>query len=328
MDLISIIIPVYNAEAYLDRCIGSICNQTYKNIEIILIDDGSQDQSLEICKSWQLKDRRVITIHQENQGVSVARNKGIRTAEGRYILQIDSDDYICTTMVEKMLALLKQDNSDLVICDFEKGMEENYQFDSENKEDNELLNSYDVMVRMYGDDHNKLRYVVPWAKLYKNELFTDLNYPEGKIFEDIYLTHHIVEKCHKISILNEKLTYYYQAPNSIMNRSFHVGKLDYLEALEDRIQFFNGKGYEDLAKIAYEEYLHSLVWEYSRVRDILHTKELMRKIYKIFKKYYQKGYKSTRYSNETALFLRVFSINPELIMIYWRVSAKLKGIFK
>lgn len=328
MDLISIIVPVYNAESYLDRCISSICNQTYPNIEIILIDDGSKDQSLEICKRWQLKDKRVIVIHQDNQGVSASRNKGILNSKGKYILQVDSDDYISNSMIQKMYELLKKDSSDMVICDFEKGTLEGFDFKNTSLSNNEILNSYDVLKRMYTGDHNKLRYVVPWAKLYKRELFEHLSYPNGKIFEDIYLTHHIMNKCKKISILNENLTYYYQAPNSIMNRSYHVGKLDYLEALEDRIQFFHDKNYDDLESIAYDEYLHSLIWEYSRVRDILNDQKLQKHIHSKFKEYYKKGYASHCYPKENKLFLNVFNINPELIIQYWKINSKLKSLFK
>lgn len=328
MDLVSVVVPVYNAELYLDRCISSICSQTYTNIEILLIDDGSNDQSLNICKKWQLNDKRVNVIHQENQGVSAARNKGIQMSEGKYILQVDSDDYISPNMITRMINVLMKDNSDLVICDFEKGKEEDYKFNLENKIESELIKSYEALSRIYGNNHDKLRYVVPWAKLYKKNLFNETKYPNGKIFEDIYLTHHIINKCTKISILNEKLTYYYQAPNSIMNRSFHVGKLDYLEALEDRVNFFNDNNYHDLEKIAYEEYLHSLIWEYSRVRDILHDRKLMNEIHTKFKKCYKKGYSSESYLKETSLFLKVFNNHPELIMIYWKVNAIFKRIFR
>lgn len=323
MELISVIVPVYGAEQYLDRCIESIVRQTYRNLEIILVDDGSPDKSPAICDKWSYKDSRIKVIHQKNQGVSVARNRGISEVKAKYFVQIDSDDYISENMIEHLYKKMIIDNSDLVICDFEKGSEEMYKFKHILSNDDEIITYEEALKRIYNNQHDVLRYVVPWAKLYKKELFEGLKYPEGKIFEDIYLTHHVVARCNKISILNEKLIYYYQNPTSIMNREYHIGKLDYLDALLDRIEFFKQNHLEELEKIAYEEYVHSLIWEYSRVRDILKDKNMLKNIKQRFRKAYKRGYISKRYINENRVFLYLFDVNPEIIIWYWRIKAKI-----
>ena len=117
MEKISVIVPVYNAEQYLNRCLDSIIRQTYKNIEILLIDDGSTDKSLDICKEYENKDARIIVIHQENKGVSAARNNGLEHAVGEYIAFVDSDDYIDTNMYQSMLEISRRYNADIVLCD-------------------------------------------------------------------------------------------------------------------------------------------------------------------------------------------------------------------
>ena len=327
MELISVIVPVYNAEKYLDRCIGSIAGQTYSELEIILVNDGSTDHSLDICKNWEEKDNRIKVVDQKNGGVSRSRNRGIHMAHGQYIVQVDSDDYMSATMIEHMYSLLKKDDSDLVICDFEKGSEENYVFSKECGR-TEIIEPREAFRRMYMNDWNKLRFVVPWAKLYKKELFDGLSYPDGKIFEDIYLTHHLISRCKTISILDEKLVYYYQCPTSIMNTSFHVGKLAYLDAMVDRIDFFDKKGWDELKSIAYDEYLHSLIWEYSRARDILKDRLLSKQIINRYRAVYKKGYGSSKYPNENLVFLYLFYLNPELIILYWKVTAKFKTLIK
>lgn len=115
-DLISIVVPVYNVENYLDRCVKSIIAQVYTNIEIILVDDGSSDNSGKICEKWKEKDKRIIVIHKKNGGLSSARNAGIEIAKGKYIAFVDSDDYISKNMYSELYRVLKQNNSDIAIC--------------------------------------------------------------------------------------------------------------------------------------------------------------------------------------------------------------------
>ena len=327
MELISVIVPIYKAEQYLDRCILSIIHQTYQNLEIILVDDGSPDQCPEMCDKWAQKDERIKAIHQKNSGVSVARNTGISNSSGRYIMMVDSDDYLCSEMIASLCQALEKNGTDLALCEFEKGKQDSFEFTYQPNGEVEIIDSKLALERIYINSEKALQYVAPWGKLYKRELFEGISYPKGKIFEDIYVTHQLLYRCRKIAVIPQKLIYYYQHADSIMNKKYHVGKLDYLDAVKDRISFFAEHGLNELEEIAYDEYLHSLIWEYSRARDLLADKEVMKDIVDRFRSIYHKGYASKRYPKETAMFLRAFYMNPELIIWYWRIRGKMESLF-
>jgi glycosyltransferase involved in cell wall biosynthesis len=326
MEKISIIIPVYNAEKYLDRCISSAAAQSYSEKEILLIDDGSTDQSPRICDRWAEEHKEIRVIHQKNGGVSSARNRGIRESRGDLLVMVDSDDYIAADMLSRMMKIMKETDADLVLCGLAKGKEESYAFAVPETASAEVIGPEEALHRIYENRENMLRYVVPWAKLYKKELFQGLQYPVSRIFEDIYLTHQVLYRCRRIAVTDQVLTYYYQHGGSIMNRPFHAGKLDYLDALEERILFFREKKMEDLAGAALDEYLHALIWEYSRTRDILKDRGASRNIKERFRKWYRKGYASSRYPDETVAFLGRFCRNPEAVILQWRMEGLIRKI--
>lgn len=328
MDLVSIVIPVYKVEEYLERCIASTVGQTYQNIEIILIDDGSPDRCPEICDAWARKDSRITVVHQANGGVSSARNAGLKISSGSYVLQLDSDDYIAPNTVATLVSVAKESNADVVICDYLKGSNEDYKFKDEYPDTVELIDGKEAISRIYIDNHNALKYAAPWSKLCKRRLYDSILYPDGKIFEDIYTTHKILYFSERIAVLKMPLFYYYQRPNSIMNESFNLQKLDYLQALVERTEFFAIHGLSELESIAYDELLHALIWEYSRTRDILHSKEGMTYVKGLFQKVYKRGHNSRRYPEENRHFLSMFNRNPECIVWYWRINGKVKQLFK
>ena len=329
--LVSVIIPVYNAEKYLDRCISSVVEQSHKELEIILIDDGSSDSSAVICDGWVQRDQRIRCKHQQNSGVSSSRNQGIKMATGAYLMMVDSDDYIYEKTIEYMLEAIECGQNEMVVCDFEKGTDDRHSFNIARVDINEhpeCLEPEEVLLKIYGNDHDKLRYVVPWCKLYRRSLFDGIRYPDGRIFEDIYTTHQIIYKCNHIAILDQPFWYYYQHESSIMNQPFHVEKQDYLEALADRVDFFREKELKNLEQHAYDELLHSLIWEYSRARDVIHDEVAKQRITKIFRKYYMKDYASLDYPEDSRKFLKAFYKNPEKIIRYWRWEGKLPFLAK
>lgn len=178
---ISVVIPVYNVEQYLRPCLDSVIGQTYDNLQIILVDDGSTDHSGEICDVYREKDSRVTVIHKENGGLSDARNCGIEIARGKYITFIDSDDVVDTTYCEELLKCLKEHNADISLCnvvDFKNNVPTSYQMAGD------FLFDTEEAVKAY------FRNVVPaaaWGKLYKRELFDTIRFPKGKIFEDMFI---------------------------------------------------------------------------------------------------------------------------------------------
>ena len=203
-----------------------------------------------------------------------------------------------------------------------------YLFDANTNPVAEMEDSISSISRIYENDHNALRYGVPWCKLCRAALFDGIRYPDGKIFEDIYTTHKLLYRCERIAVLDIPLFYYFQRPGSIMNAAFSMKKLDYLQALVERVEFFTANNLEELARIAYDDLLHSLIWEYSRTRDVLNSEEGMNYVAGLFRQVYQKGYASQRYPKETARFLSAFNKNPEWIILYWKISGKLRRIFK
>ena len=218
--LVSIILPIYNVEKFLSTSIGSAINQTYKNLEIVLVDDGSKDNSGKICDEYSKKDKRIKVIHKVNGGLSDARNAGLDIAKGEYIYLLDSDDYIETTAIEKCVDRLEQDNSDLVIFNFRYCDEEGNTIESTSKEiDVKSIWSIDDFWNYIDHPDNKevsIASVVAWNKLYKKEIFDNLRYIKGRINEDSLIITDIIVKVNKISYISEKLYSYRMRSGSIM----------------------------------------------------------------------------------------------------------------
>ena len=198
-DLISIIIPVYNVEKYLERCVKSVINQTYKNLEIILVDDGAKDNSGKMCDELSKLDSRIKVIHKENGGLSDARNFGLKIATGDYIGFVDSDDYIADDMYETLYYTIKNNNADISIVSFYEMYKEKVigVRDSGNLE---ILSKQEAMKELLID--TKIQSYA-WNKLFKKELFNDLKFPTGKNFEDIATTLLLFEKCDKVALLEK-----------------------------------------------------------------------------------------------------------------------------
>ena len=229
-DLISIIIPVYKVEKYLEKCIESVLKQTYTNLQIILVDDGSTDNSGKICDEYAKKDSRIEVIHKANGGLSDARNVGISKAKGRYIGFVDSDDYIKEDMYEVLLNLIIEYNADISICNLYDVIDgKEYIRNKENgiQEYSRLDILKEVLL-----DKNIQSYA--WNKLYKKELFDEIKYPIGKKYEDIGTTFYVFEKCDKIVVTSEPEYYYLKRSDSLVNNVTESTILDYTKIIIQR----------------------------------------------------------------------------------------------
>lgn len=225
-DLISVIVPVYNVEPYLNRCIKSIVNQTYRNIEIILVDDGATDNSGVMCDEWQYKDNRIKVIHKVNGGLSDARNVAIKCATGTYITCIDSDDNVDEDMIEYLYYLVKKYKCRMSLCSHRILFERNNKIKSLGNGKEEVLSAEECIKKMCYHDCVDTS---AWGKLYERELFNNIEYPVGKLFEDIGTTYKAFIASEKIACgYKDKYTYYVRA-NSIVTGSFNFRKLDLLE---------------------------------------------------------------------------------------------------
>jgi len=208
MDLISVIVPIYNVEKYLKKSIESIINQTYKNIDILLVDDGSKDKYGEICDTYMEKDSRIKVIHQENMGQSIARNKGIEKSTGEYIIFVDSDDYIYEEYIDILYNLLKENNADISACGYEYFYEDKVSEKFVNTDKKKLQNREELLISMntvLGE-----MYVVVWGKLYKKELFNGIEFPNMKISEDYVVLYKLYSKIKKAVITENKMYYYFR----------------------------------------------------------------------------------------------------------------------
>lgn len=267
-ELVSIIIPIYNVQKYLKKCLDSVINQKYKNLEIILINDGSTDNSLDIAINYKNTDKRIKLFSQTNQGLSAARNTGLKNATGKYITFVDSDDYITPDYVSYMYDLLKRNNfkSSLAICSlmniFEKSGK---QVNMGNGLECTLSGKECIKKMCYQDLVDTCAY----AKLGSRELYKNFSFPTGKVFEDIGTTYKLFEKCKTVECGFKPKYYYYIRSNSITTRKFDNSKLNLIEMTDkmakDVIQF-----YPDLSKAVLRRQVYS---RFSTLNQTLEAKK-------------------------------------------------------
>lgn len=217
--MISVILPVYKVEEYLDRCIESILCQSYKNFELIIVDDESPDRCPAMCDEWAKKDSRIIVIHQTNQGVSAARNTGIRRAKGEYFTFIDSDDWITDTMLEDLLELIKKYDADISICNFVRTYgEKSLDYNDDIKEAVYLQKEFMKIILKIGS--NRIIHY-PWGKLYSRKVIDKKNhYPVGMLNEDVEGMFKAVIASSKIAETTKVGYYYFENQDSISRRKF------------------------------------------------------------------------------------------------------------
>ena len=262
MEQISIIIPVYNVEQYLADCIKSVQSQAYQNIEIILVDDGSTDQSGSMCDAYAKQDDRIKVIHQPNQGLSAARNTGFAASTGAYIVFVDSDDMISPIYTQTLYDMINHHHADIAACEYTQNEEE---LDIQDILNHDKAYKIDAptMLRQW---HGKRKRVetVAWNKLYKREILESLSpeiFPEGKTHEDVYTSHLFVEKASVIAITDRKLYYYRKRDNSISRKRTKESARQDLEAQQERLAYFQEKKlYASYIRLLIGHLLHRVMY--------------------------------------------------------------------
>lgn len=320
-DRISVIVPVYNVEKYIKRCLESLLNQTYKNLEIIIIDDGTKDSSGKICDEISKSDSRIKVIHQKNQGLSGARNTGLKNSTGEYITFVDSDDYIDNKMFEKMLSTLKTNNADIIECGTiycdEKG-----NYIKENTKNKIKIYEKDIQVKELISNGNIT--TMSCGKLYKKDLFKNFEFPIGKYHEDVFTTYKLLHVSKKTVVLNQGFYYYRQVNGSIMNSNFNIKHLDSIEAVLERSKFIE-KYYSEYKKYEYANIVYSCCKVYERmILSNFYEKRILKDIQKLIRKYliyffiYSKSQKSTK------LFTSICFINMSLCRKFYNIFLRVK----
>lgn len=234
-DLISVIVPIYNIEKYLTRCVDSIINQTHSNLEIILVDDGSQDNCFDICEKYKIKDCRIKVIHKINGGLSDARNEGLKIAKGEFIGFVDGDDWIEPEMYERLLKSIVKNNSDISACSVKMVWEDSIKYRMLTKQVNCVLNKNDAQLALL--EETLLKQPI-WYKLYKKSIIENIKFPKGKYHEDVFWSFRAIGNANYVSIIDYVGYNYWQRSGSIMGEKYSLKRLDAIEAKCERQKYF------------------------------------------------------------------------------------------
>lgn len=277
---VSIVVPVYNMEDKLERCLDSLVNQTLSDIEIIIINDGSSDKSLEIIQKYQEKYKNIVAISRENKGISYTRNEGIKLSRGKYIAFVDSDDYVEVDMYEKLYNKIISDNSDIVVCNYKTFIEDSKEFNNYNVNKTNITNLVDNPKLVYLLDYQ------PWNKLYKKSLWDKVYFPLNTKYEDLEAVLKVFLKAKKVSYISDYLYNYLINPNgetgTINEKVYDIFKI--LDNLKNEF----AKQNQELQE-SFKELVLSKLFIYYRLikrKDLKMANEFMKEI----KKYLNKNY--------------------------------------
>lgn len=280
---VSIVVPIYKVEKYLKRCVDSILNQTYSNLEIILVDDGSPDQCGNIADGYAANDHRVSVVHKPNGGLSDARNAGMEHVTGEYTLFVDSDDWLERNMVEEMVRLSHQHKADVVQVGFYYAFDDYLQIDNRHnscEDEPTVLDNQHLMLELVVNDKVKN---FAWGKLYKTNLIKEIAFLKGVLFEDVFWSHQVMHHVNTFVTLHKPMYYYFQRNDSIV-ANYTVRNLDMLAGLKERHRFIE-EHYRHLVGISYKTILKNCFIHYSLLlvnrnqdKGGVHRKEIHRYI--------------------------------------------------
>lgn len=305
--LISVIVPVYNVERYINRCIESIVEQTYSNLEIILVDDGTPDSSGIMCDEWAKKDDRIVVYHKQNGGLSDARNFGTDKANGELITYIDSDDYILPEYVEHLYNCLVEHNADISCCNFEYVYSEEREIGFNKNEELTGINKtsgknacHDLLT-----SKNGFVYVVAWGKLYKKHLLKMYQYPVGRYHEDEATTYKYLYSSDTVVLSEKKLYAYFQNQIGITHNDKNKSKRreDAAWAMDERIKFFQSQHDKEMEKAAWNAFVSFYIYY-----DYDELKRFPKEAFRFAKKHWSNG----DLSSKTKLKFILYAISPRL----------------
>lgn len=324
--LISVIIPVYNVEMFLRECVDSVLRQTYSNLDIVLVDDGSPDKCPEICDEYAKKDTRVKVIHQNNGGLAHARNEGIVNSSGGYLTFIDSDDYVSNDYVENLYKGIVGSGADMSIASF-------YPFkdDGACQQASELV-AYEIIskenaVKRYCSINAdcSMPFISACNKIYCRSLFEGIEFPKGKLYEDAFTTYKLIDRTKKIAYTTSKLYFYRINPNSILGQAFKEKHLEMVEAFRSGMDYFNEKNEKDLSDLFVPPLLMREIYCWWGAKTILKSVFLSQKIIDD----YRTNCKKLKYGKNVSLtwfvVFKLISLCPWLYIWYRKLSPSYVG---
>lgn len=284
---ISVIVPIYNGKAYIHRCVDSIINQTFSDLEIILVDDGSTDGCSDICDDYAKEDERIKVIHQENQGLSAARNAGVKLSTSPYIAFVDCDDYISLTMYEGLIYLIKKTKADIACCNVDVFDDLGHKrYFNPNITDSAIWRGQDIFhYHVVGE--NRFISTAAWDKLYKREIVLSKLFEPGQMYEDLRVMSHWLTKCKKVAYTGQAFYHYYDNRNSLTH-GLHFNKkwLTWFDANKERIEVYK-KYSPDNIKYIYATYVDnalSIMYKARHHHDLKPVrKEIRTEMFRIIK---------------------------------------------
>ena len=305
--MVTVVVPIYNTEKYLRQCIESIVSQTYPDLQIILVDGDSPDNSKKICEEYAAKDSRITILCHENEGLSSDRNVGIDIAKGEYITFIDGDDFIAPDMIENMLKAAQSENADMVACQVirceEYDTPETVEFPKPAFSNESYSDGDKMRVFMQGEKIG----TTAWAKLYRTNMFRKIKYPVGKNHEDVYTTYQLVHIANKLCIINA-VEYVYRKNLSGLSKGFSMTRLDSIRGNLERMRFIEAN-YPELVDEAYTGVIYScnqclMLMGKAGYRDA-ETFKWMHELYGKYSKYYIRSSKTSKLGKIAAAIAKI-----------------------
>ena len=326
--MILVIVPVYKVELYLSRCVSSILNQTFKDFELVLVDDGSPDKCGQMCDEYAKKDSRIHVIHKKNGGLSDARNAGIdwcfENSNSEWITFIDSDDWIHPRYLEFLYNANQKYNSSISVCSYTK-TDEVIPFEAFDN-----FNVVNIDTEKLFLEHN-LEATVAWAKLYKKSYFLETRYPYGKINEDEYVTYKLLFRNKKVAFVNLPLYYYFNNQQSITQSNWSVKNLDAIEALKQQYSYFKKSKNKELFVFVIEKYIWVLRTQYDNLigyDGYINKEKTIKLIRRELRKCLRQNSINLPVSKNTYLYSIAYPKIINIFYFYKRLKKKLKRIFK
>lgn len=272
MPEISIIVPIYNVEKYLNRCVQSILSQTFTDFELLLIDDGSPDNCPQMCDNWEKIDNRITVIHKENGGLSDARNVGLEYSCGEWITFVDSDDWIHPEFLNLLHDACICTGTKVSVCGYIRT-------------DNEklIMNVNNQPIVVYGVEDfwckTEINHAIAtWGKLFNKDLCKEIKFPVGKLHEDVFTTHEIIFRTDRIASIPSLLYFYYINYQSITGKGWYPKRMDAVDGFRCQIEYFRLNGYKQAEMVSAKKYCEIAVGHYEKIKSEKKYKKIRRKL--------------------------------------------------
>lgn len=268
-DLVSVVIPVYNSEKYLEACLDSIVNQTYRNLEIILVDDGSTDSSGSICEKYAQNDSRITVIHKQNGGNGDARNEGYKHTKGKWLVMVDNDDLLHVQQIEVLVRIANEKNADVVVGNYRAIS------DDETPDDKVITEEVYQKAEVLTPEHlNNAEFIkkrstvltTPWSKIWKRSLYENILFPKKSKHDDTWTTWKAYEKAKRVVFVDEVVHYWRNNPESF-GRVFDLSHLEGIDAYAEQLDYFIREKKQRYIGIVFAEYMEMFFWCYNRMNE-------------------------------------------------------------